>query len=105
MKDLTREESARSKAPESRSVMISVYGSDHLGIVSSVSGLLAERKINITDLNTRVVGSKDQPVYVMVMEGDLPDKLLIEELERDLRALSGELKVDITLNPIETAHL
>ena len=105
MKELTREESDRAKSALTRPTMISVYGADRPGIVSRVTGLLAERKINITDLNTRVVGSKRRPVYVMVMEAELPGKLSIAALERDLEKLRRGLQVDITLHPIETAQL
>ena len=42
--------------------LVSVYGSDQPGIVYRVTKELANRKINITDLNTRLIGSKEDPV-------------------------------------------
>ncbi len=105
LKKLTRAESAQRKGGSGRSVMISVYGSDRPGIVATVTDLLADRRVNITDLNTRVIGSKKKPVYVMVMEADLPAKLSVKALGRDLDRLRGKLTVDIALHPIETARL
>jgi glycine cleavage system transcriptional repressor len=105
MKELTRGESSRRTGEPDESVMISVYGADRPGIVARVCGLLAVRKINITDLNTRVIGSKNAPIYVMVMEADLPRGISIDALERDLSPLRRELSVDIALHPIEIAHL
>ena len=37
--------------------MISVYGSDKPGIVYHVAQVLGDKKVNITDLNTKLVGS------------------------------------------------
>lgn len=48
--------------------VLSVYGADHPGIVHSVSTALAERRISITDLETRLTGSPERPAYVMLME-------------------------------------
>ena len=52
--------------------IISVYGADRPGIVYSVARELARLQVNVTDLNTQVVGAKDRPVYMMVLEVDIP---------------------------------
>src|SRR5210317_644289 len=46
--------------------MISVYGADKPGIVYHVASVLGDKKVNITDLNTKLVGTEERPVYVMV---------------------------------------
>src|SRR6056297_3515161 len=48
--------------------MISVYGADKPGIVYRVAKELGDRSVNITDLNTKLVGREDRPVYVMMIE-------------------------------------
>jgi glycine cleavage system transcriptional repressor len=48
--------------------VLSVYGADRPGIVHGVSSALAERGISITDLETRIAGAAESPVYVMLME-------------------------------------
>lgn len=61
--------------------LITVYGADRPGIVHQIASLLAAEGVNITDLDTRVAGAADMPVYVMFLEtagGDwsaLPAKL------------------------------
>ncbi|MEW6278361.1 MAG: ACT domain-containing protein [Candidatus Eremiobacterota bacterium] len=92
-------------APESGALpyIISVYGADHPGIVYRVTELLADNSINITDVNTRVVGK--EPVYIMLLEVEVPARLSPQSLEGMLEKLGQELKVEITCRPLETAHL
>ena len=47
---------------------ITVYGADHPGIVYRITSLLADRNVNITDLDTRVAGGPGNPVYIMVLQ-------------------------------------
>ncbi|PNU21394.1 amino acid-binding protein [Geothermobacter hydrogeniphilus] len=84
--------------------MVSVYGSDKPGIVYRVARELGEREINITDLNTKLIGSVQRPVYVMMLEATLPAGMSVEDLEQAMAAVAGELQVDISvraINPVE----
>jgi glycine cleavage system transcriptional repressor len=85
--------------------MISVYGSDKPGIVFRVTRELGARSINITDLNTKLVGSEKRPVYVMMLEAVLPATLTVEELEEILQGLKQELQVDISVRSITPVEL
>ncbi|MFN2355367.1 MAG: glycine cleavage system protein R, partial [Desulfopila sp.] len=58
---------------EGERCMISVYGADKPGIVYQVAKILGEHQINITDLNTKLIGTADKPVYVMMIEAVLPE--------------------------------
>ena len=81
-----------------------VYGSDKPGIVYRVTKELGERQINITDLNTKLVGSATRPVYVMMIEAILPEGLSVEDLAAVIGRLKDELQVDIsvrTITPVE----
>jgi len=85
--------------------MISVYGSDKPGIVFRVSKELGERKINITDLNTKLIGTEDRPVYVMMLEAVLPEGMTSEDVETNMNSLKQELQVDISVRPITPVEL
>jgi glycine cleavage system transcriptional repressor len=85
--------------------ILSVYGSDRPGIVYRVTQSLAERNVNVTDLNTQVVGSRERPVYVMVIEADIPEGFDMKGLEAELESLRRELHVSISIRPIETLEL
>ncbi|PLX78299.1 MAG: amino acid-binding protein [Desulfuromonas sp.] len=85
--------------------MISVYGSDKPGIVYQVTKELGERKVNITDLNTKLVGSADKPVYVMMLEAVLPAGTSVEDIEQMMKHLKQELQVDISVRAITPVEL
>ncbi len=95
------------KAPhlEGELCLISVYGADQPGIVYRVTRELGERKVNITDLNTKLVGSDARPVYVMMIEAVVPPALSLEELGEVLKKLKGEMQVDISLRSITPVEL
>ena len=85
--------------------MISVYGSDKPGIVYRVAQVLGEKNINITDLNTKLVGSDERPVYVMVIEAVLPENVEEEDVDGWLTPIRDDLQVDITVRTIPTVEL
>ena len=81
--------------------LLTVYGADKPGIVHAVASLLAARGINITDMDTRLAGTAESPVYVMLQEavaGDL-------DLTDDLAGLRRELGVDISARLLDTEAL
>lgn len=85
--------------------MVSVYGADQPGIVYRVTRELAERSINIMDLNTKLIGTPEQPVYVMMLEAALPDGQTPESLEAMLANLKKELCVEISVRVITPVTL
>ena len=85
--------------------LISVYGSDQPGIVYRVTRALADRKVNIADLNTKLIGTVEEPVYVMMLEATLPEGLTVEGVSELLENLRKELKVEITVRSITPVSL
>lgn len=85
--------------------MISVYGSDKPGIVFPVARELGRRNINITDLNTKLIGDPDKPVYVMMLEALLPEGIEIEDVTDWMDALKKDLQVDISVRSLTAMEL
>jgi len=85
--------------------MISVYGADRPGIVYRVTKELADRQINISDLNSKLIGSEERPVYVMMLETILPDSISEEEIKQVMAKLAAEMKVDISVRSITPVEL
>ncbi len=85
--------------------MISVYGTDKPGIVYMISDFLAKNKVNITDVETKIVSPETNPVYIMMLEVNVPAQMKITRLAAALSTLSKKLKIDISVNPIESYQL
>ena len=75
--------------------VLTVYGADRPGILYRVSELLASEGVNITDLNSRLVGV-ETPVYALMLELSVPTSK-VDELERQLTATAAEIGIDVTL--------
>lgn len=104
-REIPREEAEAQVGGEAGLFMLSVYGADHPGIVAPVARTIADHGGNITDVNTRVVGAEGRPVYVMVLEVQLPDPAASEGLHQALDRLKPALGVDLTFRPIESVQL
>ncbi|MDR3112091.1 MAG: transcriptional regulator [Elusimicrobiota bacterium] len=85
--------------------IISVYGSDKTGIVYNVCQYLANKKINITDVQTSLLKNKNTKVYIMIIETEIPKKLGIEIISKELNVLAKNLDVSISLNKAETSKI
>lgn len=85
--------------------LVSVYGADQPGIVYRVTRELARWGINIMDLSTKLIGTKEQPVYVMMLEAAMPDGQTPEDLERLLEKLKKELSVEIGVRIVTPVSL
>lgn len=81
---------------------VAVYGLDHPGIVHSVTSALAERGVDITDLETRLAGSAARPIYALMMEVALPPGADAGELSSALSEVGSAQGVDVTVRPLET---
>jgi glycine cleavage system transcriptional repressor len=84
--------------------VVTVYGADRPGIVYRVSEALAARGVNITDLATRIVEG-ETPVYAMIMEATVPAGADPAAVEADLKAIGGDLEVDVSFHPLEEETL
>ncbi len=96
-------EEIKTKEPENL-YSISVYGEDRVGIVYFVSKAFAENDINILDLRTRLTKA-DAPVYVMIMDIDLPQTMDEEKLKSILDSACKKINVDYSVRKIETYEL
>jgi glycine cleavage system transcriptional repressor len=95
----------RYEIPSGEICMVSVYGSDQPGIVYRVTKELAARKINISDMNTRLIGTPEEPLYVLMLEAVLPEGIAVEDVSLLLENLKKELKVEIGVRSITPISL
>ena len=82
--------------------IVSVYGVNHPGILHSVSSILADEQVDITDLTTRVLEEEDEaPLYAMMLEVALPKTCDLASLEQKLRLACVEQKVELSFRELE----
>ncbi len=85
--------------------VVSVYGADRPGIVHEITAVLARWDGNVTDLETRLVGRGDAPVYTMVLEVNLPVGASLDALRAELETRAVELGVDATIHAADAEVL
>ena len=76
---------------------ITTSGVDHAGIVFRVCRLLADRGINIIDMETHRVLSAESgtPLFEMDMDVGIPQSVSEQGLREDLHRLANELMIDL----------
>jgi glycine cleavage system regulatory protein len=65
---------------------------------------LADKKINITDVQTKISGKKDK-VYIMLIEVNIPKTVKIEDFKSNLQVLAKELNVEIFVNQADSQEI
>jgi glycine cleavage system transcriptional repressor len=89
--------------PHTNPWVVSVLGKDRAGIVYHVSKFVSRHGLNITDLNSKIMGSSGQTAYALVLEIDIPKKpQVIEKLRRGFQTLAKKLSVTIHLNLVDS---
>ncbi|NWG03519.1 MAG: hypothetical protein HXY44_11755 [Syntrophaceae bacterium] len=78
---------------------ITTSGIDHAGIVFKVSRLLADRRVNIIDMETRRVLSAESgtPLFEMEIEVEVPRSISETGFREELHRLANELIIDLVL--------
>ena len=74
--------------------IITVVGSDKVGIIARVSAFLAERNINIDDISQTVLSGN----FVMMMTVDLSgSSKALADVKREFAALGEEMDVSVSI--------
>jgi glycine cleavage system transcriptional repressor len=92
-------------APEPTHV-VSIYGVDHPGIVHHATRVLAEHRVNITDLETRLVeGNGDPSLYALLIEVAVPNDVDASDVDRTLSEIAASEVVEVSLRELESHEL
>ena len=90
-----------SSGSESRSLVImEIIGSDQVGIVSRISGVLASLGVNVEELETELTTAPMSAELLFKARGclQLPERLAPETLRDELEAIASDLMVDLQLH-------
>lgn len=74
--------------------IITVVGSDKVGIIAKVSALLSEHKINIADITQTILSGNF--VMMMMVEMDSSD-ISVDEMRTSMNTLATEMGVEINI--------
>lgn len=85
--------------------MVTAFGKDRTGIVYEVSRALAGLRVNITDLDSRILGQGAKTTYAMLLEVDVPGHGTLAKLKTLLAKVSKKLKIEIQTKPLERVSL
>ncbi|MDR1695928.1 MAG: hypothetical protein LBR69_04790 [Endomicrobium sp.] len=96
---------AKKKKEKTTPYVISVYGADKTGIVYNISKYLAEKKINITDVQTALANLKTGKTYIMLIEARFPEKLSVQKISAELAVISKNLGVSVSVNRAESSKI
>jgi glycine cleavage system regulatory protein len=95
---VTVQATARPTAPAGRHVRLEINGQDRPGIVRDVSRVLAERGLNVEELESEVKSAAMSGEHMFWARARLfaPGSIDLGDLRARLEALSGELMVDLS---------
>lgn len=73
-------------------LVITVIGKDRVGIIATVSNVLAENKVNIISINQNIMNG----FFNMVLIAEMTDKnIKLQDLQKLLKEKGAQLNVDI----------
>jgi glycine cleavage system transcriptional repressor len=96
---------AQASRPHPATHIISIYGADRPGIVYRAAHALAAQRVNITDLNTKILRRSGKPLYVMMLEVRFPTASRAAALERTLKRLGKSMRLDVNVQELDTVAL
>lgn len=102
VQDLRPEEASETRSDQPQH-LIHVYGADRKGIVHRISQHLADRSVNITNLHTEVIHHQT-PLYVMMIEVEIPSYVDAGRLQDELSAIGKEIGVVVAMKPKDDAR-
>jgi glycine cleavage system transcriptional repressor len=82
---------------EAEPFVITVRGQDRPGLVSAITTILAEQRINITRLGAEVVPVGEQLEYIQIYEVDIPKQVDFALVQKALRDKGAEIGVQVDM--------
>jgi len=88
---------------EGHVILLDLVGGDRPGIVHAISEALAERNVNVDELNTECEGApwSGDTLFKATARLRAPKTLDLQQLRESLEAIAGDLMVDVTLGEPE----
>jgi len=84
-----------------QSVLVDLVGHDRPGIVSEISRIFADRKINVEELDTQCTSApmSADALFKATARLRVPGDVDVDDLRRDLENIAAEMMIDIFVEP------
>lgn len=102
---MIRSQDARFIPPRSNFYIVTMHGKDQPGLVYKLTSSLANFRFNITDLSTHRTSSGSTAGYIVMAEGEMPQKNKIPLLQKSLKQLERATHTRIELRPVSSHAL
>jgi|TARA_B110001454_G_scaffold198619_1_gene202858 glycine cleavage system transcriptional repressor len=89
------------KVTEGQPYNLTLHGSDHQGIIASVTSVLSQNKINIADLASKVIQG-EEPIFLMTMDLIVPPNVDVNKVATSLMELGTDIKCEINFSGEDT---
>lgn len=82
-----------------RSIVLTVIGPDRLGIVREISRALAQRQVNVVEMDSEVSSApmSAELMFTARIEAEIPEHLDLEDLEDSLEDIANQMTLEIEL--------
>ncbi len=84
-----------------RGIVLTVLGPDRLGIVREISRALAERQVNVVEMDSHVSSApmSGEMIFRARIDAQIPDTLDLADLEETLDDIADHMTLEIDLEP------
>ena len=97
LRRIREEEMIPFESGEAEPFILTVRGEDRPGLVYGITEVLAERGINITNLDAKTARLGDKVEYIQLFEVDIPKSQDYRRVQEKLRARGKEMGVEVDL--------
>ena len=83
-------------------LVVTIVGKDRVGIIASVSNILAQKKVNILSVNQNITDG----FFNMIMMAELTDdSVKLADIQKDMKAAGAEMELDIKVQNQEIFNI
>lgn len=83
-------------------LVVTIVGKDRVGIIASVSNILAQKKVNILSVNQNIMDG----FFNMIMMAELTDdSVKLADIQKDMKAVGAEMELDIKVQNQEIFNI
>ena len=83
-------------------LVVTIVGKDRVGIIASVSNILAQKKVNIRSVNQNIMDG----FFNMIMMAELTDdSVKLADIQKDMKAAGAEMELDIKVQNQEIFNI